>query len=270
MKPLLIIIVAFIGCAFFLFAEEGKPKAKPLPPKAAVITTPHPLEKTLVELEQTCAKLTSFTGNMFLVKEVLTTDEVTENNGKIWYQSNKSKVEMRMHLSTFRTFDIEEAIEDRNKFVPYDEDYTFDGAWITNRNGLNKSLKKWEIEKSGNPKEQFKLGHGQFALPFNITKKHLLTHFKVVKKTGKNDSATIHLHLTPLAKSQYAKSYRELHLWLRASDKLPIKFSYEDKDAKITTATWSNVKVNETIPGSTFVLKPAGPDWTVETIPLKD
>jgi len=282
MKTTNLIIVILFGCATFSVAQSAQGNTKPaaIESAKAAVKTPHPLDKILNELERTCAQLTSFSGDMFLVKEVLTTDEVTENNGAIWYQTNKAGIEMRIHLSTFRTYDIEEEIEERNKFAPYDEDYTFDGAWITNRNGLNKSLKKWEIEKSSNPKEQFKLGHGQFPLPFTITKKDLLTHFTVTQgtdsgdlknktKTADGDTTKIHLHLTPLATSHYAKSYREMHLWLRGGDKLPIKFSYEDKDAKITTATWSKIKCNEAIHSSTFILKPAGADWTVETIPLK-
>ena len=242
----------------------------------------------LGQLEKTCNTLNSFKGDMAIETIALTRDEVTQEKGNLWYKSAKSGIKARIHLSQTRNYDTDEAIDERAKFSQYDEDYSFDGKWIVNRNGTNRSLKKYEVEQTKDPKAYFKLGKGPFPMPFTLTKKDLLAQFAIqlmpIIKTPTFKVSTAktppqkqpispiakerQLKLIPLVKGDYYKEYKEINLWLRNKDYLPIKISTQDKQAVLKTVTWTNIQINQKIDDKAFELKAHDDSWTVEVTPL--
>jgi len=251
-------------------SAQEKPGASTGAAEAAVDKVSPELNKLLDRIEKTGAALKSFQADMLFEQEQLLVDTVTIRKGYLYYRADKETVRFRIHFDDWLQKDLEE--EATAKPVKFEEDFVFDGLWLTRRNERTKSVQRWEIAKKPRPREDFRLGKGPFPLPFAIRKADVLKEFEVkVHQADPNDKNEIeHLLLKPKKESSYAEEYVNLELWVNDRTALPQKMRYHSEDDEVTTISWTKIKADESIKDEVFELKPAGAGWTTEETPLEE
>jgi outer membrane lipoprotein-sorting protein len=250
--------------------SEEKPSTQTENTEAVQIKIPPELDKLLDRIEKRGAALKSFQANMIFEQEQILVDTVTIRNGQIYYQTDKETVRFRIHFADWLQKDLEE--EKSPSPVKFDEDFVFDGLWVTRRNERTKTIQRWEIAKKPRPKEDFRLGKGPFPLPFAIRKADVLKEFevKLIKPDPNHQKETEHLLLKPKKESSYAEEYVSLELWVNRASAIPQKISYLSTDDEVTTVTWSRIITDKPVKDNLFELKPAGRGWTTEETPLEE
>ncbi len=154
------------------------------------------------------------------------------------------------------------------------EEHLFDGRWYVEKREATKSIIKREIVRPGEEFDPFKLGQGPFPLPFGQKASEILAKFDVTYVEPKKDdpAGTAHLKLVPKETVRdLADKYNELHFYIDRKMDLPVKVVADQKDDKVVTVTFRDIKVNTGLPGSRFVLQlpEDDPTWslTVESLP---
>lgn len=273
---LLILLVLIVNVAYSVSgcsSEEQKIcAAKPvsLPggkAQGVVESAEGSLGKLLDRIEQAGGNLKSFEATMRYEQLQQLIDTQAIRNGKLYYRTDKKSVQARIHFSDYLQQDLEE--DEQGKVVKFDEDYVFDGLWVTRRNAQTKTIQRWEVSKKQRNAEAFRLGKGPFPLPFAIRKKDVLEHFdaSVVEPDPNAVAAlkdTSHLKLIPKKESSYAEDYIQLDLWVDQKTAIPRRISYEKEDYEITTVTWTDIKLDKKIKDKVFHLKKLGKGWTEE------
>ena len=241
-------------------AEAGK--AEPLSPA---------VEKLLAKVEKRGESLKSFQAAMLYEQNQPLTDTLTVRTGDMYYQADEKTVRFRIQFADYLQVDLEE--EKRPKPVMFNEDFSFDGIWVTRRNERTKSIQRRQVAKTARNKEDFRLGKGPFPLPFALKRSDIVKEFEIqLMKPDPKDKTfkdADHLFLKPKPKSSFAEKYVKLELWLSQKDTVPVRMRYEVDNAETTTVTWSKIQIDKTISAKIFTLKPGGADWDVEEIPLK-
>jgi hypothetical protein len=149
------------------------------------------------------------------------------------------------------------------------EEHLFDGQWYTEKREATKTVTKREIVRPGEEFDPFKLGQGPFPLPFGQKEAEIMDKFDVsYVEPAKDDPAnTSHLKLVPKASAQeMAEKYKELHFFVDKKLDLPVKVVADQKDDKLVTVVFGDIRVNTAIPGSAFEIQvPDDPTWSVTT-----
>ncbi len=230
------------------------------------------LETLLANVEQRGESLKSFQAAMLYEQIQPLTDTLTTRTGDMYYQADAKTVRFRIHFADYLQVDTEGDV--RPKPRKFNEDFAFDGMWVTRRNDRTKSIQRRQVARTTRNKEDFRLGKGPFPLPFALKREDIVKEFDI-KLMGpdpkdKTFKDADHLLLKPKPKSSYADKYVKLELWLAKKDTVPVRMRYEVDNAETTTVTWSNIKIDKKISARTFDLKPGGADWDVEEIPLRE
>jgi len=241
--------------------QQAQPAPEPLDPA---------LDKLLDNIEQHSTNLKTFQADMVYRQEQLDLDVVTVQTGRLYYQADEKRVCFRIHFDDFLQQDLEDDEEPRP--VKTNEDIAFDGLWLTRRNERTKFLQKWEIAKTPRKPEDFRLGKGPFPLPFALRKADIIAEFNIelVKPSEKDPKDTHHLLLKPKPKSTFAEEYTTLELWFSRDLYLPHQLRFAQPDNEVTLVQWTKLKIDKKIPAKNFELQAPGPDWSIETVPLKD
>jgi len=230
------------------------------------------LEKLLAKVEQRGKSLKSFQGKMLYEQNQPLTDTLTVRRGDMYYQVDAKTVRFRIHFADYLQAYLEDEV--RPKPVKFNEDFAFDGMWVTRRNERTKSIQRRQVAKTARHKEDFRLGKGPFPLPFALRRDDIVKEFDIqLMKPDPKDKTfkdADHLLLKPKPKSSFEEKYVKLELWLAKKDTVPVRMRYEVDNAETTTVTWSKIKIDKKISAKTFDLKPGGGDWDVEEIPLQE
>jgi len=228
------------------------------------------LSQLLDRVEKRGADLKSFQADMTFEQRQLLLDAVTLRHGWLCYQADDQAVRFRIHFADWLQRDL--AQDSPPKPLKFDEDFAFDGLWLTRRNERTKSLQRVEITKTAHHREDFRLGKGPFPLPFALRRSDVLAEFDLrLPAPDPNDPRDAdHLLLIPKPGTAFAEKYLRLELWLGRGDSLPRQLRYETDDAELTTITWSAIQTDKALAADRFQLKPAGPDWDIEATPLPE
>jgi hypothetical protein len=147
------------------------------------------------------------------------------------------------------------------------EEHLFDGEWYTEKRDATKSVIKRQIVRPGEEFDPFKLGQGPFPLPFGQKEAEILEKFQVTYvEPAKDDPANAaHLKLIPKPTAEdMADKYNELHFFIDRKLDLPVKVVADQKDEKLVTVTFTDIRVNTGLPGSALVVSvPDDPTWSV-------
>ena len=228
------------------------------------------LSAVLDRVEQAGVKLKSFQADMLFQQEQILVETLTNRRGTLHYRVDTDSVRARIGFRNFQQQNLDD--EKPARIVKFDEDYVFDGMWVTRRNARTKSIQKWELSRKPRDKETFRLGRGPFPLPFAIKKKDVIEHFetKLLKPDPNDPAETEHLKLLPKKDSPYAEEYVQMDLWISKNNALPVRISYEKDDYEITTVNWTDIEIDKTIKDKVFKLKPGGRGWSEEIHPLEE
>ena len=228
------------------------------------------LDALLKKIEDRSNQLKTFQADMHYEHLQLFIDDIRWQTGSVVYVADPQRVRFRIHFDKVKQWDITETMPE--KFNAHDEDFAFDGSWLTHRNGRLKSLKRWQVSEKPQKKEAFRLGHSAFPLPFAITRKDLTDNFEITRlPADPNDPAeTEHLQLMPKDSSPFKEDYHRFDLWVSRAQALPVQFRYETPEAEIVTSRWSKITIDQPVNDKAFQLdETTGKDWTIETIPFK-
>lgn len=113
------------------------------------------------------------------------------------------------------------------------EEWVFDGVWLVERHPKEKQFIKRRILKPGEDKDPLRIGEGPFPIPVGQKKDDVLQRFdaKLVDShdgMSANDdlkrllAETWQLHLSPREGSAEARDFREVRMWYRRADLLPV------------------------------------------------
>ncbi len=260
--------------------DETKPKPptkppvqKDKPPKKVKKTISPVVNDLLDSVETACSELKSFQGKMEFTLLDQMNDAKTVRNGKLYYSADNKTVQARIQFTDLLQRDL---LEDnpRNKPIKFEENFIFDGLWVTRDNSQTKTRQRWEVSKTSNHKDAFRLGKGPFPLPFAVQKKDVLKYFDVSLIPPAADQPDAlkdadHLKLIPKKETEYAEEYKQMNLWIAQSNSVPVQISYESDDYEITTVTWTAIKTNAKIADKIFNLSKLPRGWTEDVKPLK-
>jgi len=227
------------------------------------------LDELLDRIEKRCAALKDFQAEVIYKVEQPLIEAVAIRHGELYYQVRDQAVRFRIH---FR--DLQQAYLDDDEpalVSKFDEDFSFDGQWAVRRNSHSKTLQRWQLSAKPAGQESFRIGQGPFPTPFAIKKVDLLEQFRVAIAPADpcDPAGTIRLQLKPKPAGSFAEKYRSIELWFDRQTILPRQIRLESSSNDFTHITWSKIKTDRPISPAHFQLEPAGPDWIVETYPLK-
>jgi len=257
--------------------KESAAGDEPNQPTANAISVQ--LNQLLDRIEQTAVDLKTFQADMLYTQKDTLVDTLISRSGKIYYRTRPESVDFRIHFADFKQQDLED--ETPAETIKFDEDFVFNGRWLTTRNERTKSIRRIEVAKNPANKESFRLGKGPFPLPFAIKKADVLREFNV-KLIGCEEEQeekekilcqakeSFHLELTPKADSSYAREYQKLDLWFSQKTAAAYKVRFIKEGYEITTVEWQKIKLNQPISDKLFQLAGAGAGWSEEITPLEE
>ena len=147
-----------------------------------------------------------------------------------------------------------------------DRTWIFDGHWLAERNGDDKTFIRWELVAADEQaKDLLDLGEGPFALPLNMQKDAVLRRFDVTL-IPEDD---VHLRLVP--KDGMDIEQTQIDLWYDRETLLPTRCATMDDSENESIVELSDVVVNEELNDVSFdTSPPKGRGWTVDEHPLEE
>lgn len=114
--------------------------------------------------------------------------------------------------------------------------YVFDGQWLLTENWSEKQFSRYELVRDGEGQDPMKLGEGPLPLPIGQKKADMVERFVVsvpgvLEGIGEGEEfadlrklleKTTQIKLTPREGTREAKDFREIRVWYRGGDWLPI------------------------------------------------
>jgi len=148
--------------------------------------------------------------------------------------------------------------------------YTFDGVWLGERNGQDKTFVRRQLvpeDEAGRPME---LGQSPFVLPLDARKADILARFNVAlaEPADTDPDGSIHLILTPRDGQRLAQT--RIDLWYDAKTMLPMRISSIDDSENQSVIDLMKVQTNKKLDEDTFdTTPPRGGGWSVQIEPLE-
>jgi hypothetical protein len=139
------------------------------------------------------------------------------------------------------------------------QEYVFDGRWLITRNPVEKQFNRIELINDAGGKDPLKIGEGPVPLPIGQRKDDMIARFTLTSPqdpldgigTGKElDSLrsllknTRQLRLKPTAGSAEARNFREISLWYRKGDNLPVFAQTSNTDDSKAEVLLVDIKTN--------------------------
>jgi outer membrane lipoprotein-sorting protein len=215
-------LFAMVGI-LMLFGALGA-HAAPLGADASV-------DQVLDALAERGKTLNEFTADIRYTDTDLTMGDSTTRLGKVWYQ-RKGDGDARMHILLDKKVVGDKTSDDRREYVLQD-------GWALTRDYRAKNEVKYQIARPGEKVNLFALGKGAFPLPIGQEKKDVEAMFEVKKmEAGKDDPTnTIHLQLTPKAKTEFADRFSTVDVWVDRSTEMPVRVSTVDRNGAMEQST---------------------------------
>jgi outer membrane lipoprotein-sorting protein len=191
----------------------------------------------------------------------------TLQKGDLYYQSAKggdSRSALRINFAT--------RSEEEEKEQKYQDEYIFDGIWLTHIDYQVKEVKRYQSAEGGKENESvdaFELVAKNFPiLGFSkieeLEKKY---DIKLRRQGGGKDEFAV-FTLSPRPESEH-QDYKTIDLWVDSSIDLPAKIIATNADGDIYTVSFLEPKVNQKIDKKVFEYKvPKG--FTVEINKLNE
>jgi hypothetical protein len=143
--------------------------------------------------------------------------------------------------------------------------WVFDGVWLTEFRDAEKQFTKQRVVADGDDRDPLRIGQGPLPLPFGQRPADMLAVFDLqalgamdelpentppsLKKRLEGSSQ---LKLIPRAGTRQAKDFREIRIWYRAEDLLPIFARTSKTDDTRDEVLLTDLKLNAPIPPGTI------------------
>jgi hypothetical protein len=135
--------------------------------------------------------------------------------------------ERRKFAVEFNRITINKKVREDTKF------YRFDGEWAIELLPRTKEFRRWRVVAPGSKTDPLRIGQGPFPLPIGQRKADIIERFETSIAPW-NDKApagqkmqgllpgTTQLKLVPRPETKQAREFREIRIWYRNTDLLPI------------------------------------------------
>ena len=269
MKPRLVTIACTLtilgGCCEPVSGTETAPVTRPVPTTKCAESTDAGVLKILKDQEAAAEKYATIKAD--LTMEVLDrrVGDREERSGWIAYQkrTRDNPTKFRIHFNTRK---LGKGPTTRAKL-----DYAFDGSWLSIARHEIKQIQRFQVVPKGEKTEPMRLGKGPFPLPFGQTAREVLKYYEASTRPLKpgEPEETTYLKLTVRKEHYKDLDAIRLEVWIDPKTQLPVKLISRDKQKKVTTATFGNIKTNVKIDGKKVFEIPRPPGWTEERKPLR-
>ena len=225
---LLAVVIALAGCAMGAQKESApkppgaKPPASAAPrqpsaQKPGALTADSTVDEILDALDARGRNLKSFVADVSLKEEDLTLANEVTRKGRASYQDlGDGQARLRV---TFTERDTGKRVFDEKI------EYLLEGGWLTDRDYQRKIEVRRQVLQEGERIDLLKLGEGPFPLPIGQKKEDVHEQFDVTKvKPEKSDPpGTVRVRLTPKPKSQFARKFDEIDVWVDTKSNMPAR-----------------------------------------------
>jgi outer membrane lipoprotein-sorting protein len=189
----------------------------------------------------------------------------TLQTGDLYYQKDSGKSALRINFQTRK--------EDEEKEQKYQDEYIFDGIWLTHIDYQVKEVKRYQRAKEGEPVDVFELVAKNFPIIGFSKIEELEKNYdiKLLEKENAGKSAfggLVGFTLTPKPDSEY-KDYKTINIWVDSSIDLPARIIATNADGDIYQVRFLEPKINQKIDKKIFEYNvPKG--WAVEINKLNE
>lgn len=293
---LTMLLTALVAAA----GQAGAPSAPATPgtvaPSAPTAPSATPAAATdaealLARLETADRGLRSFTAQAQRIK---TFSEIQGGGrhiwqGELWFESPAAAGDLgaplpnalaprRRFAVVFTKEVVDNAVRERRQA------FVFDGAWLLERDDQGKQFVRRRVVQEGETKDPLKIGEGPFPLPIGQRAADLRSRFTVElvePLEGVADESPrfrelltgcYQLRLTPLAGSLMERDFRQIKLWYRRDDLLPVLARTLNTDGSSDQVLLVRGQRNADIPAGTFDASepPAADGWVGRTETPRD
>ncbi len=235
------VIVASASCGAAQTAPQ--PLVNPVGVPSDNLTALRPdstVDDVLDALQWRGKTLKEFSADVKLSESDTVMGTTTERSGKVWFQS-KPNDDARLRVR----FDTKKL--GAKPPQPDKKEYLLNNGWLIDRDYTSKNEVNRQISRSGEHVNLFQLGKGPFPLPIGQEKKDVHQQFDVTRlPPAKEDPAnTIHLQLKPKDKSELAKKFSTIDVWVDVESKMPLRIETLDASLASDRSTdLENVTIN--------------------------
>jgi len=148
-------------------------------------------------------------------------------------------------------------------------DYAFDGHFFTVAKHKIKDMQRYQVAAEGEAAQPMRLGKGPFPLPFGQRTDDVIERFEVSTRPVKEGEpqGTKYLRLAPRPAHYEDTTYTRVEMWIDPQTHLPVRLVSRDKNKKVTTVAFKNVRTNVDVdPGLFHMPRPAGWNYRVERL----
>lgn len=218
------------------------------------------LDEVLDALDQRGKELKSFTADVTLAEFDLVDGTETKRTGTVLYQlKSDGDGRIRVNFDTYQKPEKKPA-EQRIRYV-------LDNGVLIDRNYEKKSQASHQVVRQGEKINLLKLGEGPFPLPIGQSKDDVKKMFTVAKPAPSADDPanTVHLTLTPLPGTRFARKFKSIDAWVDLSQSMPTRIVTVESNDQQKQTDLANLKLNPELKDSDFSLeKIENPDkWNI-------
>jgi len=221
------------------------------------------VEKILNLLKKKTAELDSYQCQIeYLITQPLF-ESKTLRRGILYYTKHNGPSMFRINFQTLK--------QDQEQEQKYNEQYIFDGVWLTYINYQSKQVKRYQQAEPNKPVDDFDLASENLPIIGFGKIEELQKQFDISpveqKKVDAEKSTELHLKVKP--DSIYKDNYTSINLWIDNKLTLPTKIAAVSTEEDIYQIEFLKPEVNERIDKKVFELK-IPKDFSEEIIPLKE
>lgn len=177
---------------------------------------------------------------------------------------------LRVFAAVFETLQVDKTLRNEKR------QFIFDGSSVVERNFDAKQYSRRRVVAPGSRTDPLRLGEGPFPIPIGQRKADILARFDAslvpplegIEETDPNRAImaeTYQLKLTPKPGTPESRTFAEVRLWYRTSDKLPRRARTLSPQGGQSDVTLIGPEVNKPIDDAVFDMSaPTTPDWTAD------
>lgn len=221
------------------------------------------VEVVLERLKRQTAELKSYQCQIEYKFSQPLLESETLKKGVLYYQKSEGKSALRINFQSLK--------QDEEEEQKYNEQYIFDGVWLTHIDYQIKEVKRYQRAEPNEPVGAFELVSEGFPIIGFSKVEDLKKEFEIglVKQQGSEEKEFIQLHLKVKADSIYKDDYSSIDFWIDRKLYLPAKIVAVSTEEDIYEIKFLQPAVNKKIDKKVFELD-TPKDFAMEVIPLKE
>lgn len=220
------------------------------------------VESILKQLNERTSGLQSYQAKVEYLFDQPLLESKTLRTGVLYFEKTGKESKLRIDFETLK--------QDEEKEQKYNEQYIFDGVWLTHIDYQIKTVKVYQMAEANKPADAFDLAARGFPIIGFTKTEELKKEFKIQlaeQKKGQSENL-VELNLEVKPTSRYKDDYISVDFWINKEINLPARIVAETTEEDIYDIKFSNPKVNGKIDKNIFEFEiPKG--YEKETIPLQ-